>query len=248
MKKLILTVLAIFLIVTLQAQDQPETVMFETMYLTPKLDAISTLEKNMSAHNKKYHGEGLHSAFVQTVLTGRRTGDMLWVMGPGPFASLDTRPAEGGHDEDWSNNILPYLTDLSQAEYWRRDSKQYYSPENSTADKIVFRYYKVKRGQRAALAEHYGKLIQVFKEKKYNRMLSIYWNSFPSRGGRNLVSVSSFNNWADLDSGLPVGKDFNEIHGEGSWAKWLQEVTDLTDWMDMEVRQNMPALSGTADD
>ena len=246
MKKLIATALAISLIVTLQAQDQAATHMYETIYLTPKLDAISTLEKNLSAHNKKYHGEGIHSAFVQTVITGRRTGDMMWAMGPGPFASLDTRPAEGGHDEDWRDNVLPYLTDVSQSEYWRRDAEQYYSPENYSADKIRFRYYKVKRGQQAAFAAHYGKLIQVFKAKKYNRMLSIYWNTFPSRGGRNMVSVSSFNTWADLDTGLPVGRDFNEMHGEGSWAKWLQGITDMTDWMDQEVRQDLPALSGTS--
>ena len=246
MKKSITFILAFALVIALQAQDQPETHMYETIYLTPKLDAVGKLSENMSAHNKKYHGEGIHAAFVQNVLTGRRTGDMVWVTGPGPFASLDTRPAEGGHDEDWRDNVMPYLQDVSQSEYWRRDAVQYYSPEDNAADKIRIRFHKVKRGQGAAFAEHIGKIIQVFRDKNYNVGLSLYWNTFPTGNGRNMSTVSTITNWADLDSGLPVGSDFNEIHGEGSWDKWLEKLYDLTEWTDQEVRQNIPALSGVA--
>jgi hypothetical protein len=244
MKKLIISIFAITLVIAVQAQDQEGTYMYESIYLTPKLDALSTLNANMTAHNKKYHGEGAHAAFVQNVLTGRKTGDMVWVMGPGPFANLDNRPAEGGHDEDWANNVIPHLEDISQSEYWRRDPQQFYTPENNTADKIRIRFYKVKRGQNAAFAEHYGKIIQVFREKKYDVALSLYWNTFPTGNGRNMASVSSITNWADLDEGLPVGTDFNEIHGEGSWDKWIDKLYELTEWTDQEVRQNMPAMSG----
>ena len=114
MKKSINLILAFNLVIAVQAQDQEGTNMYESIYLTPKLESLSKLNENMAAHNKKYHGEGIHAAFVQTVLTGRRTGDMVWLMGPGPFASLDSRPAEGGHDEDWNSNIIS-RTDLMQA-------------------------------------------------------------------------------------------------------------------------------------
>ena len=247
MKRLFFTVLAISIIATLQAQDDAGAHVYETIYLTPKLESTGKLNENLATHNKKYHGEGLHSAGVHAVITGRRAGDLIWIMGPGPYSNLDSRPAEGGHDDDWANTIQPYLKDASQTEYWRRDAKHWYAPENYSADKISIRFYKVKRGQSGAFVEHYGKLIQVFREKKYDRQLSMYWNTFSTAYGRNMASVSSFNNWGDLDQGLPVGKDFNSIHGEGSWAKWLEKLRELTEWTDQEVRQVIPELSGTAD-
>ncbi len=247
MKKLLLSVLAFSIIATLQAQDDAATHMYETIYLTPKLESTGKLNENLAAHNKKYHGAGLHAAGVQTVITGRRAGDMVWIMGPGPFSSLDTRPAEGGHDDDWANTVMPYLKDASQTEYWRRDAEHWYAPENYSTDKIRIRFYKVKRGQNSAFVEHYAKIIQVFREKKYDRQLSIYYNTFPTAYGRNMASVSSFNKWGDLDQASPVGEDFNSIHGEGSWAKWLEKLIELTEWTDQEVRQVLPELSGTAD-
>jgi len=245
MKKLINFIFAIALVIAAQAQEQNETFMYESIYLTPKFDAIGKLNENMAVHNKKYHGEGIHSAFVQAVLTGRRSGDLVWVMGPGTFANLDSRPAEGGHDDDWNNNIMPYLQDISQTEYWRRDAN-YYAAENGNAEKIRIRFYKVKRSQNEAFVEHYGKIIQVFKDKKYDRGLSLYTNTFPTRNGRNMASVSGINNWAQLDEGLPIVTDFNEIHGEGSWAKWLDKLYELTEWTDQEVRQLIPTLSGVS--
>ncbi len=242
MKKLIISILLMSPVLMVQAQE--ENLVWESIYLTPKLDAISKLNTNMTAHNRKYHGEGAHVAYVQRVITGRKSGDLVWLMGPGPFANLDTRPSEGGHDEDWSANVLPHLTNVSQSEYWRMVSDMNYQPEGENAINVRIRFYKVKRGQNAAFLEHYAKIMQVFKEKKYDRALTIYSNVFPTAYGRNMASVSTFNKWADLDSGLPIGQDFNEIHGEGSWAKWLVTLQELTEWSDQEVRQNMPALSG----
>ncbi|MDH3711534.1 MAG: hypothetical protein OER04_16705 [Cyclobacteriaceae bacterium] len=244
MKKLLSIMVLFPMAFLVYGQDHQETHMYESIYLTPKLDAISKLSENMAAHNKKYHGEGDHAAFVQNVVAGKRSGQMVWVMGPGTYAHLDSRPAEGGHDEDWANNVLPYLEKMSNIEYWRRTS-QYYVPEGYDADKIRIRFYKVKRGQNEDFVAHYGKLVQVFNEKKYDRQLSIFQSTFPSATGRNMASVTSFDNWADLDKGLPVGKDFDSIHGEGSWAKWLQELQDLTEWSDQEVRELMPEMSGT---
>ena len=139
---------------------------------------------------------------------------------------------------------MPHLVKMSNIEYWRR-SNQYYVPEGYNADKIRIRFYKVKRGHGADFVEHYGKLVQVFKEKNYDRQLSIFRNTFPSASGRNMASVSSFQKWGELDEGLSVGKDFDSIHGEGSWDRWLVRLRDLTEWSDQEVRQLIPEMSGT---
>ena len=244
MKKLLIFFMVLPVVFLAYGQDKSETHMYETIYLTPKLDAVNTLAENMANHNKKYHGEGEHAAFVQNVVAGKRSGQLVWVMGPGTFAQLDSRPGEGGHDEDWSNNVMPYLEKMSNIEYWRR-SDQYYVPEGYNAQKIRIRFYKVRRGDGGDFVDHYGKLVQVFREKKYNRQLSIFQNTFPTANGRNMASVSSFQNWGELDQGLPVAEDFESIHGEGSWDKWLVRLRELTEWSDQEVRELMPAMSGT---
>jgi hypothetical protein len=41
--------------------------------------------------------------------------------------------------------------------------------------------------------------------------------------------------------------DFESVHGDGTWSKWIDEWTSITEWVDNEVRQNMPALSGAED-
>ncbi len=105
MKKSILVSLCFFFILGFVKAQDTGTHMYETIYLTPIPAKISELDAGLTAHNKKYHGEGDYSAFVQYVLTGRKTGDYVWLMGPGNFARLDSRPAEGGHDEDWNANV-----------------------------------------------------------------------------------------------------------------------------------------------
>ena len=74
-----ITFLAFILVIAFAyAQDKPTTHMYERIYLTPKPDKIKMLNQNLSVHNKKYHGEGIHYAFVQSVITGRRSGDYVW--------------------------------------------------------------------------------------------------------------------------------------------------------------------------
>ena len=45
------------------------------------------------------------------------SGKIVWQMGPMMFSHNDSRPSEGGHDEDWRDNVLP-----AQAEFKREQS------------------------------------------------------------------------------------------------------------------------------
>ena len=246
MKKLFLLSLGICLCLSVMAQESG-THMYETIYLTPIPAKITELNAGLTAHNKKYHGEGDHSAFVQYVITGRKTGDYVWAMGPGNFTRLDSRPAEGGHDEDWNKNVMPYISEQSNAEYWVRDDKAHYSPENFSSDKIRIRAHKVKTGKGQRYREMFNKIVDVYRTKKYDRSVSLYWNQFPTAYGRNAVTINGFNNWSMFDEDNDFVADFNSVHGEGTFAKWLEEWRSLIEWTDNEVRQNMPALSGTDD-
>ena len=247
MKKLFLTSLSCCLFLGYSLAQDSGTHMYETIYLTPKLDKINQLNDALSSHNKKYHGEGNYAAFVQSVITGRKSGDYVWLMGPGNFARLDSRPAEGGHDDDWSSNVLPNVAKISQAEYWVRDDKAFYTPEGYSGDKIRIRAHKVKRGKNGEFGELMSKIAEVYRTKKYDRTFTLYWNEFPTAYGRNAATINGFSNWSMFDKDGTFGDDFNSVHGEGAFAKWMDKLNSISEWTDNEVRQNVPALSGTED-
>jgi len=249
MKKLIVSLASILIVLIVYAQDNAGKHMYERIYLTPKTDKITMLNKNLAAHNKKYHGEGNHTAGVQFVITGRRSGDYVWAMGPGPFANLDTRPAEGGHDDDWNDNVMPYLEKVSQNEYWTRDDENYYDgPENYTGDKLRIRFHRIKLGTNDKFSELMAKIVKVYKEKKYNRTFGVYWNTFPTAKGRNVATGSGFPNWAIYDDDNTFPADFNSIHGEDSFQAWLTELREIIEWTDNEVVVDLPELGGVQEE
>ncbi len=242
-----ITFLAFILVIAFAyAQDKPTTHMYERSYLTPKPDKIKMLNQNLSAHNKKYHGEGIHTALVQFVITGRRSGDYVWLMGPGTFANLDTRPAEGGHDDDWADNVMPYVENISQNEYWVRDDEHFYDgPENYSGDKLRIRFHRTKSGTGEKFGELMGKIVKVYREKKYNRTFGVYWNTFPTARGRNVATGTGFVNWAYYDEDNNFSADFESVHGENTWQAWLTELGEVIEWTDNEVLQTVPELGGT---
>ncbi len=63
---------------------------------------VAQFEDALAKHNQRFHAEGPYTALVYYVVTGPRSGQMLWLMGPGTFTSLDGRPSGDPHDSDWS--------------------------------------------------------------------------------------------------------------------------------------------------
>lgn len=244
MKKSILSIICVSLAFGLTYAQDGGAYMYETIYLTPIPGKISELNKGLSAHNKKYHGEGDYTAFVQTVLSGAHSGDYVWVMGPGNFARLDSRPAIGGHDDDWNTNVMPHISKISDAGYWVRDDKAHYTPKDYSGDKIRIREYKVKQGMNQKAGEMFTKITEVYSEKAYDRTLALYWNQFPTADNGNMVSVSGFSKWALFDKESTFDADFESINGSGSWAKWIAEWQSLLEWTDQEVRATIPELGG----
>jgi hypothetical protein len=236
--KTFITLIGSFLLLTGSAISQESsTVLFENIYLTPKTEHISQFEKNIIDHNKRFHGEGDHSAFVQYVVTGRRSGDYVWAMGPCTFADLDTRPAGDDHANDWANTVMTYVEDASPTEYWERDDEIFYAPEGYSGDKLRIRFHRYATGKGGQVSDLFAKIQKVYQAKKYERTFSLYWNRFPTARGRNIATVNGFKNWAMYDEDSNFSADFNEVHGEGSFAKWLDELRSVVEWTDNEIRQ-----------
>lgn len=108
---------------TLNAQeDSKDYEMMESILLTPDYTKLKVLGENMRAHNTKYHNDGPYKASVYNISTGPNTGKLVWMMGPLKYTHLDSRPEVDGHDEDWRDNVMPYIKKNHTGEYWRMDS------------------------------------------------------------------------------------------------------------------------------
>lgn len=64
---------------------QADYKMWRTVSFEPKIDQIVNFEKNMAAHNKKYHNEANKTASVWYNLTGSNAGKYVVAIGPVTF-------------------------------------------------------------------------------------------------------------------------------------------------------------------
>ncbi|MEZ4881661.1 MAG: hypothetical protein R2775_04710 [Flavobacteriaceae bacterium] len=78
MKKLIFTMLLLPLLSI--GQESTEYGVFENAVLTPNPGQITQFEKGITAHNKKYHGDGPYGGRVYWISNGPKTEAMygLW--------------------------------------------------------------------------------------------------------------------------------------------------------------------------
>jgi len=126
MKKILF--LIVFLLAGVITHAQDSYIMYETMYIKPKYSKIKEFNVALEAHNKRFHAEGPNAVAIQRVANRARAGQLVWVMGPLTFTDLDNRPSDEAHLDDW-NEVMAYIDELTEVEYWRMDPDLSYTPE-----------------------------------------------------------------------------------------------------------------------
>jgi hypothetical protein len=217
--------------------------MYETMYMTSKAENAKQLDDNLAAHNKKYHAEDPYQAGVFYVVNGPHEGSYFWVMGPTTWTALDDRPSDGGHDDDWADNVAPLCESQSLVEYWKLDQKLSRFPGEFKLTKQLVWYFDIASGKGSKATELLGKVNKVNAKHYPDDTYGVYRNQFANNTGRDIAMVWFFENYAWMDDDSNFGKKFEEEFGSGSWSYFLTEWREATEGRVDELREFVPELS-----
>lgn len=235
----------------LLAQDDSFTPMWESFYITADNTKLKELGEAMSKHNKKYHSEqGPHHAVVYNVVSGPNMGKMVWQMGPLKFAHLDSRPKSGGHDEDWRDNVMPYVKKLSHGEYWKQDMElsntDMMDGNVSTTPILHIRFHEVAEGHGYSVDHLLDQISSTIKAMDGDNPWGVYDNQFRQgyRIGRHLATVSFLKNYAEYDEPNTFKDTFIKLHGEDAWQPFIRGMADSMSNSWDEVWEYNAALSG----
>ena len=128
--------------------DDPMPI-YEVIFLKPKNDAIEAFEKAVKEHNSKYHNktEGV-SAYLRSIVSGKKAGQYIWVEGPMSFEYVDNKQEIEGHMESWNNNIMPHVDEMTDSNYLRVLTPLSYSKDGNTSPSKITRVtqYKINKG------------------------------------------------------------------------------------------------------
>jgi len=242
MKKLIY-LFSVTLAITCFSAVQGQNIVYETIYLSPKTDNILELGEKMTAHNEKYHATAPYNASVWRVLTGERSGNMLWVMGPFTFSDLDNRPATGGHDEDWAGKVLPLTHGMHNGYYWKLRPNYMYTPSEDYQGKIMrVRTLDIKPGKWYEYKHMMDLIMKVYNEKNIGHSVAIFDNVVADNN-RDVAIVWQYPNYTYMDEDLEFSKKFEEIHGDNSWNHFMEAMREIVESASDELLEVIPEMS-----
>lgn len=226
-----ITLMAVLSLTVVQAQN----VVYETIYLKPNTSKLKELGENLKAHNEKYHADAPYTANAWQVLTGEHSGQVLWIMGPFTFADLDSRPSEGGHDDDWRSNVMPNTHGMKDGNYWRMITDYGYMPSENYVGKIMrARLIDVKPGKWDEFMHLMSTINKVYAENSFGHSFALFSN-FSNDGVRDAAIVWMYDNYAYMDEDLEFGKKYEEVHGDNSWNQFNEAAREYVEkaWDEM---------------
>lgn len=233
MKKLLFILLCLPLF--LFGQNEKAPTLYEVVNIKVNAGQEDDFEAAVKDHNKKFHNEGLYNARVAYNINGPMGGTYSWIMGPTSYTAMDNRPGKGAHDNDWKT-VDKYVEKYSSPSYWSLDTKLTQYVENKTNVKRLIWMYDIKKGERSRWSDLVGKIKEVYEKKRADETFIVVWNEFANtKAGQDAAIIFSFDKWSWLDRKSNFSKDYEDVHGMGSWHNFLNEFSSIVDgrvdWM-----------------
>lgn len=212
----------------------------ESLMLMPKRGMEEKFEAAVLAHNKKFHPEGPYVAGLRKIEYGPKAGWYVWVFGPVPYGSYDTRPTkENGHAQDWDATVDPLVEEYGPTGFWNynadlscgldifKKAKHY---ESWGIDLKPKQFYRFK-----SLAE---KLKKVYESEGKTAFI-VLENNLHAKDGPDVALIWSFNTYADWQTDPGPKAIFEKLYGEGSWQTAMDEWMDMINGYNSEIRSNI---------
>lgn len=251
MNKIITILVALIFTSSVLAEETKAYTQFDTFRFTVNNKDAKKLTSNMRSHIKKYHVTGALKTKIYNVTYGANTNELIWVMGPISYAEFDSRPDDKKHDDDWADNINPYIISYNQSEIWRiMDGLMINNIDEKAADpeKYIARYLTVNSDQEEEVIHYLLNQIKATLNKtgKVN-----YWSVMSNQfiqgntNGRHLMAISSMNSWAELDDDWEFSKHFEALYGKGSYKAFRASYdhTFKNQWQEViEVNKEMSGM------
>jgi len=222
MKRLSLLIIVVLLTATFSF-SQEKYMMFENTYLFVKPGMEKEFSKAMASHNKEFHADGPYHASIWMVTGGIYSGAIVNSMGPLTFTDLDSRPNSTEHNEDWMENVMPYIEKVAETGYWKRNDKCSYDPEDIMYSKILITVYDIEKWQYYRFKDVMQKVAEVYKAEESEHSHSLYFPAFDMAHGRDAATVWGFDEYSVFDEDWKFKEMYEKEHGEGSWQLVLDE-------------------------
>ncbi len=242
MKKLMC---ALLLLPFLAVAQTNEDLIFENAMLTVNPEKIMEFEAGIAAHNKKYHAEGPYGARVYSVLNGKNASKYMLIMGPLPWSAMDGRPASKEHTDDNNKNINKFLMPDVEVNYMKIHPQLSNFSKDFEINKLSVFRIDVKRFKEEEFMENVlKKVVKVYKDKMPDQIYGVYSNEMNSLDGIDFGWVDFFDSSSWLGTEDKFVQNFEEVHGAGSFVKFMADVEATTDGDSTEIWTLRKDLSG----
>jgi len=251
MDKIFTLLIALFFACSVIAEEAKSYTQFDTFRFTIDNKSAKKFTKNMRSHIKKYHVKDALKTKIYNITYGPNTNELIWVMGPITYAEFDSRPDNKKHDDDWADNINPYITSYNQSEIWRNMDGLLINNMDKNADspeRYITRYLTVNRGQDDEVINY---LLKQVKDTLAKMGKEKYWAIFDNQliqgnlNGRHLMGISAMDSWAELDEDGEFAKHFEDLYGKGSLKTFsaLYDKVFKNQWNEViEVNKEMSGM------
>jgi hypothetical protein len=180
-------------------------------------------EKGLAAHNKKYHNTAPYKTGIFEIMTGPNTGAYELAMGSMTFTQMEGRPASDEHNADWAG-VMEHAEPIGESVYWRAEEDVMYQPAGSENYTVFrWRYSTLYPGQYDRYVELMKDVAEVMKAKSYPSSFMVYYRWGASQGP-HVCSELGMNSLAFFDGDRSWKKDFDEVHGEGAYDRFFEEL------------------------
>lgn len=242
-----LSIIIVVMLFTASFSFSQETYsMFENTYMYVKPDKQKEFSEAMAKHNKEFHADGPYHASIWMVTGGIHAGAVVNSMGPLTFTDLDSRPSSKEHNQDWSENVMPYVEEIVETGYWKLDSKRSYDDESLQFSKILITVYDIENWQRYRFKDVMSKVAEVYKAEESDHSFSLYFPVFDMANNRDAATVWGFNEYAAFDEDRKFKEDYEKLHGAGSWQMVMDEYRAVVKGSVEEIWTIIPEMMAPA--